>query len=163
MTDAELLEYVRTAYNYDQETGLFTHKEKRSFKEGTPARCVNRLGYVVLNIKKKIYLAHRIAWLYTHGKWPTYYIDHINGDKSDNRMRNLRDIPKALNHQNQRKAQSNSSTGLLGVSFSQRRSHYIAQIALNGRRIYIGSYATKAEAHTAYIAKKRELHVASTL
>ena len=163
MNDKELLAYLRSSFNYDPATGLFTHKEKRSFHEGAPAGCLNRLGYVILNVKKKLFFAHRIAWFYVHSKWPAHYIDHINGCRSDNRISNLRDIPKALNHQNQRKAQANNKTGLLGVSFNKSRGHYVAQIAINGKRKYIGSFDTKEAAHAAYVRKKRELHPAGTL
>ena len=69
MNDKELLAYLRSSFNYDPATGLFTHKEKRSFHEGAPAGCLNRLGYVILNVKKKLFFAHRIAWFYVHGKW----------------------------------------------------------------------------------------------
>lgn len=160
---ADFLAYLRTAFLYDPETGLFTHRKKRSIKEGTKAGCVNGVGYVVINVKKRLYAAHRLAWLYSYGEWPTFCIDHINGDRSDNRLRNLRDIPKAMNHQNLKTARADNKTGLLGASLSKRRGHYIAQIVINKKSIHLGSYDSKEAAHLAYLSAKRELHPASTL
>src|SRR5690606_29052356 len=57
-------------------------------------------GYLRFSVDGKHYLAHRLAWLYVHGKWPSDQIDHINGDRSDNRIDNLRDVTHAENRRN---------------------------------------------------------------
>jgi hypothetical protein len=149
------------ALHYDCDTGLMTSKSRGRI--GMMAGCINGLGYRVIRIDKRLYAAHRLAWLYQHGCWPSGVIDHINGVRHDNRLANLRDVPKPQNHQNMKGAQKNSGTKLLGVSFNKRRQHFIAQIAVDGRTRYLGSYETAEEAHSAYLAAKREIHPCNTL
>ncbi len=157
--DQKFLELLRKNFSYDPETGVFTHNTKRSFPvPGVVAGCTNLAGYTVINAAKKIHLAHRLAWLYVHGKWPRYCIDHINGNRTDNRLSNLRDIPKAQNHQNLKGPTKANSTGALGVHFSTKKKRYVAQIAINQKRIYIGSYLSKDEAASAYLAAKQKIH-----
>lgn len=128
-----------------------------------PAGCINGLGYRVIRIDKRLYTAHRLAWLYVHGSWPSGVIDHINGDRGDNRIENLRDIPKAQNHQNLKRPPANNRTGWLGVTFSRRRQHYVAQICIDGRHLYIGSFPTAERAHEAYMRAKHKLHPAAII
>ena len=113
-------------------------------------------------IDEREYSAHRLAWLYVHGAWPTGQIDHINGDRGDNRISNLRDVTPALNTQNQRRAaRSNKSSGLLGVTAN--RGRWLAQISIGGKSRNLGRYATPEEAHAVYVAAKRVLHAGCTL
>lgn len=149
------------ALHYDCDTGLMTSKSRG--RKGLMAGCINGLGYRVIRIDKTLYAAHRLAWLYQHGCWPLGVIDHINGIRHDNRLANLRDIPKPQNHQNMKAAKKNSGTGLLGVSFSKRRRHFIAQITVDGKGLYLGAYATAELAHEAYLSAKRSHHPAGTL
>lgn len=106
-------------------------------------------------------MAHRIAWLIYFGHWPDGDIDHINGDRSDNRIINLRDVSRTINLQNRRSPQSTNATGYLGVHRDKRR--YVAQIKTPDRNIRIGTFRTPEEAHAAYINAKRELHEGNTL
>lgn len=149
------------ALHYDCDTGLMTSKSRG--RNGLMAGCINGVGYRVIRIDKRLYAAHRLAWLYQHGCWPTGVIDHVNGIRHDNRLINLRDVPKLQNHQNMKGAQKNSGTGLLGASFSERRQHFIAQIAVDGKRRYLGAYPTAELAHQAYLDAKRALHPCNTL
>ena len=103
-------------------------------------------------------MAHRLAWLYTHGKWPSKYIDHINGVKTDNRIANLREADNGENMQNQRRARRNSKTGLLGVRWNRASGNYVAVITVNRHVINVGSFKTAEEAHEAYLRAKAELH-----
>ena len=91
MTQDEL----KTTYHYDLETGIFTRlKDKKIAKQKNP------YGYIVFNHKGKVYLTHRMAWLYIYGCMPTHQIDHINRVKDDNRILNLRDVTHKENQQN---------------------------------------------------------------
>jgi hypothetical protein len=91
------------------------------------------------------------------GQWPAGYIDHINGNRADNRFANLRDVLPTANTHNQRKAQrSNQSTGVLGTF--KNGSGFAARIAHNNTKIYLGTFRTLGEASAAYVAAKRLLH-----
>lgn len=155
ITDATTL---RRWLSYDPSNGVFTWLQKpaKYIAAGSQAGAVNACGYVSITLHKRPYLAHRLAWLYMTGKFPSDCVDHINGMRSDNRWRNLREANHALNQQNKRGANSNSKTGVLGVSRSGRG--YRAALGVNGRNYYSRTFATVEEASAAYIAMKRQLH-----
>lgn len=88
--------------------------------------------------------AHRIAWAIYYGKWPCGLIDHINGNKIDNRINNLRDVDTQENSKNTKRPTNNTS-GHLGVSWSKSRSKWYANIKVNGFNIFLG-YAENKEA-----------------
>jgi hypothetical protein len=148
--------------SYAESTGEFRWlKSSVSTPCGTVAGCL-ALGYVQIKIDKKLYKAHRLAWLYMTGSWPIDQIDHINGKKADNRWCNLRDVSRTVNMQNQKTAMASSSTGVLGVSpFSRNR--FRADIWVNGEHKYLGSFKTIEEASIAYISAKRTQHEGNTL
>lgn len=100
--------------------------------------------------------AHRLAFLLMTGAMPAGDVDHINGNRADNRWCNLRDVSRAVNMQNLRKPRADNTTGFLGVSLSKGR--YQAQIAANGKTHYLGLYDCPKLAHAAYVARKRLLH-----
>ena len=151
--------------NYDPDSGLFTWLKSisRRVKAGEVAGGLSTGGYIRIRIDGKKYKAHRLAWLYTLGNWPSDYIDHINGIRNDNRIVNLREATNAENKQNQRVANVNNKTGLLGVSFHRKSGKFIARITVNGIRIGIGNFDNAEEAHQAYLRKKQELHPFQTL
>ena len=86
--------YLHKAFNYDSETGLFTKATGKNIGKGVGSK---NNGYIFIKIKGSNYSAHRLAWLYVYGVWPTYHLDHINRLRDDNRINNLRDIPQHLN------------------------------------------------------------------
>lgn len=90
-------------------------------------------------------------------------IDHINGIPNDNRIVNLRDVDASINRQNQRKAQSRSKSGLLGVCWYKAGSKWQAEISVHGEKHHLGRFNSKEAAHTAYITAKRELHAGYTI
>jgi hypothetical protein len=107
------------------------------------------------------YRSHRLAWLYITGDWPRA-VDHINGNRCDNRWENLREVDNKTNTENARHARSsNRSCGVLGVT--KRGKRFIAQIKSDGVHRYLGSFHDAASAHLAYVAAKRELHEGCTL
>lgn len=149
---------------YDPETGLFTWKCDRpgGVKAGTTAGTVNRInGYRCIGIKGRDYYAHRLAWLFSSGDWPSGRIDHINGDKADNRLCNLRNANHSLNAQNLRRAHRDTVTGLLGAY--RARGRYESRLSVNGKTHHLGYFDSPDEAHAAYIEAKRRLHPGCTI
>jgi hypothetical protein len=141
---------LRAHLAFDPETGLFTLRNTaRRWKAGTQAGCINGQGYIQIRIAGRLYYAHRLAWLYMHGTWPSEVIDHINGIKSDNRLKNLRDVSTQKNAQNFTKPNANNSTGYLGVSM--RGNKFLA--FRSGK--YLGMTNTPEQAHLLYQAAKQ--------
>lgn len=152
-------EQVRSLLHYDPETGIFTRLVTTSNRAmaGSVSGSNAGHGYLKIGIAGTQYYAHRVAWLYVHGRWPTKHIDHINGSRSDNRIANLREAEHWENHQNQKPRRTNS-TGFTGVSFLKKLSKFEAYIGLHGKKINLGYYDDPVEAHAAYVAAKRKYH-----
>ena len=143
---------------YDPDTGAFRWKVNRrgTAKAGQEAGHINASGYRIIRTHKGRHGAHRLAFLLMTGAMPAGDVDHINGNRADNRWCNLRDVSRAVNMQNLRKPRADNTTGFLGVSLSKGR--YQAQIAANGKTHYLGLYDCPKLAHAAYVAHKRLLH-----
>ena len=156
-------ERLLQVFDYNPDTGVFKRKLKQTgVSQGAVSGSRNNEGYLVTSVDSKIYKCHRLAWFYMVGKWPEGQIDHINGQKDDNRFQNLRDVSKVQNTQNQRRAQrSNKSTGVLGTY--KVGSKFAARVSHNNKKVYLGLYATIEEAQAAYVAAKRLLHASCTI
>lgn len=156
-------EQLKQLLSYDAETGVFTWcvSPSRSVKTGDIAGAQDDKGYLSIGLKGQIYKAHRLAWLYSHGEWPDGLIDHINCDKSDNRLCNLRVVNESGNSQNIRRPNRRNKSGFLGVIRFQNK--WRASLTVNKKTIWLGDYATPEEAHLAYIAAKRVHHNSCTL
>jgi len=115
-----------------------------------------KTGYVVMKFMKRTITVHRIIFLYHHGYLPKY-IDHINGDKADNRIENLRDVTHCQNMMNIKKYSLNTS-GYKGVSFHKRSQKWVAQIKFNKKHLYLGLFDQPEKAYEAYCFKAKELH-----
>lgn len=151
---------LREVLDYCPETGVFVWKVTRSFKAVAGAVAGSEYkatGYLRIQIDGTSYLAHRLAWLHHYGEWPTLDIDHINGEKSDNRIANLREATTSQNGQNQHRAQSDNKSGALGV-YLDKNGRWRAVIAKDGLIYGLGAFDTKESAHAAYLSAKRELH-----
>lgn len=151
---------LREVLHYCPDTGVFTWatKTNKRIVVGAEAGTLTNHGYVALKIDGERFLAHRLAFFYVTGEWPSEEIDHINGTRTDNRWANLRPCTSAENRQNQRRAHPGSSSGFLGVSWNARLEKWVAQIAIQGKRKYLGLFATEDEAQAAYVQAKREVH-----
>lgn len=112
-------------------------------------------GYRVGRVHGIRYKAHRVAWLLSYGQWPADCIDHINGDRSDNRIANLRDVSKATNARNA-KRRVNCTSGVTGVHWNQARQKWRAIIHYNKRCIHLGLFDTIEEATAARQAANDE-------
>ena len=154
-------EEVRRLFNYNPYTGIFTRRIDRPPHKAGEIAGYNCHGYIRIKITNQTYSAHRLAWLYVYGACPVGEIDHINGNCSDNRISNLRDVSHMKNCENKRKARADNKSGLLGVSKAD--NSWRAQIQVNGKKFHIGVFETKEEAHLAYIKAKRSLHTACSI
>lgn len=153
-------ERLQSLVRYDPATGLFTRLVRRTNATGG---WPDKAGYLYLMIDTKTYSAHRLAWLYMTGEWPRNDIDHINGNRADNRFCNLRDVPKNFNMQNERRARNNNAFGLMGVQFRKDRGKYVAVLRIDGKSRRFGAFDTPEEAHAAYVEAKRLHHPGFTL
>jgi len=161
---------LKELLHYDPETGVFTwNVDRQRVKAGSEAGQVKVDGYRHIKISGKVFRAHRLAFLYITGAWPDQEVDHINGEKLDNRWCNLRDVSRKTNEQNARKPMHHNKSGFLGVSpykhkhRPNRKPKWKAQIRFNGKKKHIGYYDTPEEAHDAYLKAKRELHDGCTI
>jgi hypothetical protein len=123
---------------------------------GKVAGTTNAAGYIVIGIDGKDYYAHRLAWLFTRGRWPTNEIDHCNGVRSDNRILNLREADRSSNMHNLQGARRDSKTGVLGVS-PHAAGGYVATIQIRGQHSHLGLFRTVEEAKAAYRAAKASI------
>jgi hypothetical protein len=151
-------ERLREALSYDPETGDF-HWIRPSATNVFPGDLAgNRShGYWVIRVDIHQYAAHRLAWLYVHGRWPAAFIDHINGDPGDNRLANLREATNAQNTRNSGR-RSNNTSGYKGVTWNRAARKWAAQIRDGKRYLHLGTYTDPAEAHAAYCRAAAELH-----
>lgn len=162
--EALTAERVRELLSYNPDTGEFLWLVSgRGVAAGRIAGGLHCDGYRSICVKNKVYMAHRLAFLYVYGRWPANEIDHINGARSDNRIANLREATASENQGNQRKARSNSTTGFLGVSWYKPNGKFRASIALNGKIKHLGYFTTAEESYAAYLKAKRELHSHCTI
>lgn len=148
---------LRDYLNYSPETGIFTWRttRRRHWLLGTIAGAVHSGGYIRIYIDGREYYAHRLAWLYVHGEWPKHQIDHINGDRNDNRISNLREATSTQNHANTR-IRSDNKTGMKGVSIHSGSGRWRARIMLGRKEKHLGFFETKEEAAEAYKAAAQE-------
>lgn len=143
---------------YVPETGDLLWRVRRGPKsKGTKAGCIRRDGYLYVVIGQRKFLAHRLCWLLHYGEWPSAHLDHINRDKVDNRLVNLRAATSAQNNLNRPK-QSNNSSGFKGVWFHKKSGKYLAIIVFEGVKRQLGQFLTAEEASEAYQTAAKELH-----
>jgi hypothetical protein len=157
-------ERLRQLFDYNPATGDFVAKTSRGGHFAgrvAGARKEQRCGHIYICIDRRLYLAHRLAFLWMTGEWPKLEVDHINCNGSDNRWVNLRDVPGAVNLQNQIRPRKCNRSGFQGVSPNRKR--WAAQIKACGAHIHLGTFDTPELAHAAYVEAKRRLHVGCTL
>jgi hypothetical protein len=150
---------VRYLLHYNPETGHFVWLLDRSGtkRAGRRAGCLRPDGYRFIATDGGGYYEHRLAWLYVTGEWPAARLDHINGQRDDNRFENLRVASLSENMRN-RKTNYTSTTGLKGVQ-PRKSGRWAARIMVDGgRRIHIGTFDTAEEAHAAYCVAAERHH-----
>jgi hypothetical protein len=146
-------ERLRELLSYDQATGDLTRLVGRSGPKARAGDIAGRLddsGYIRIYVDGVKYPAHRLIVLWMTGEFPPQEVDHINGDRADNRWSNLRLATRSENMRNKGTYKTNTS-GLRGVSFYKRTGKWKAQIQHEGKKIGLGYFASPDLAHTAYL------------
>lgn len=154
---------LKELLEFEPETGVFRWKVvagRGSCRRnpGDVAGSVGLGGYVTIGFGGKSYYAHRLAFLWMTGAWPEHEIDHIDGDRGNNRWANLRDITRAENTHNLGHNSRPNSSGFVGVTWWGRDSMWRAQIKVDGVGRHLGYFPTPELAHAAYLKAKDELH-----
>ena len=138
---------IERGFTYNPETGLIYNRYGKTSKP-------NKLGYneMCIGVNKKSFKiqGHQFAWYYENG-YCENELDHINGIRNDNRIINLRSVTRQQNQWNQTKAK--------GYCFIKKSNKYRAEIRLNYKKIYLGSYNTEQEARQAYLKAKEKYHI----
>ena len=147
VTQRRLLELL----HYNPDTGVFTWRcgNRAGKRAGS-----NSEGYRLIRADGRLYRASRLAWLYVHGRWPDEQMDHINGNRADDRMSNLRPATAQQNCANLHGANKGSATGILGVSLAHN-GKYRVRAGKDGKHFRVGTFATLEDAERA----SRELRV----
>lgn len=148
-------ERLREAILYDPEAGLFTSRINRGrVSPGQPLGCLDHRDHRLIRIDGRLYRANRLAWLYMTGAWPVMDVDHINGDPSDDRWRNLRLATASQNIANS-KISKNNTSGFKGVVKTEWG--WRAEITHHRKKKHLGMFKTPEEAHGAYLMAAKHL------
>lgn len=138
--------------DYNRDTGDFTWKEKVARKTVVGARAgsdkPNAGGYLRMRICGELYYTHRLAWFYHHGEWPEHQIDHIDQNKTNNKLDNLRSVTHQENNKNV-PLRANNTSGMCGIIWLKRRKKWGARIGIDGVHINLGEFDTFDQAAAA--------------
>ena len=149
------VEWLRRNMAYEPETGTFIWKVRGPGKTvGKSLGTKIWSGYVTIKVDGVVYYAHRLAWFYTYGEWPEGQIDHIDRNKANNGIANLRISTPAQN--SARRATTRRVAVSRGVM--PHGTGFVARIHHAGKRHYLGYFATAEAAKAAYEAKAKEIH-----
>lgn len=149
ITEAEIANVLQ----YDPSTGLFLRKD--CVGAGWTSGYSHSAGYKIISFGRTKIYAHRLAWLIYFGHWPPEEVDHINGDKSDNRLSNLRLATRAENCRNVG-IKSHNKIGRKGVT---RVGHkFRAEIRINKKRHHLGYFDSPDKAAQVYAEASLRLH-----
>jgi len=131
---------LKELLHYNRYTGVFTWLVNSGpAKSGSISGSEDSGGYLQIGVDGNRYRAHRLAFLYTTGMWPDGEVDHVNHNKSDNRISNLRITSHKENGKNQKRPFDNKS-GHIGVSWVTRNEKWLSQIRVNNKAIHLGYY-----------------------
>ena len=150
---------LKKMFLYEPDTGFLRWKEGRSnMVKNSKAGCKNASGYLIVTINSKSHRVQRVIWIYMFDHIPSgFYIDHINGNKTDNRLCNLRLATNSQNQQN-RPAPQNNSSGYRGVTWHKQANKWMARICHNRKREMLGFFETVEEAYEAYKNRASEIY-----
>lgn len=140
------------------EIGRFKWIKCRDIKRrGQLAGSISKhLGYRIIHIAGMPRFEHRLVWLYVYGEWPKHTIDHIDLDRTNNRIENLRDVPDAINQQNKNKREFGGT--YKGATHTDGTVIWYAKITINGKQIHLGSFKDRKDATNAHSEARKIYH-----
>jgi len=131
---------LKEILHYNADTGIFTWNLPRiGISKNTVAGTVGKRGYARISINGNRNYAHRLAWFYIYGYLPEGEIDHIDRNRINNKISNLREVSRACNERNKDISKGNTS-GVKGISWAKLRRKWVAQIKVDGRGFFLGRY-----------------------
>lgn len=156
-------ERLKELFRY--ENGILVRNITTSSKaiKGTSPQYIDKDGYLIVSIDRRKYRVHRLVFLYFNGEHPSLDIDHIDGDRINNKIENLRHVSRAVNMHNLKSAHRDNAQKLLGAFHKKGSKVYFSRIHINGKSKYIGTYSSAIDAHQAYLKEKRKYHEGNTL
>lgn len=152
------VDLLKHLFDYDKENGnlIWKTKPSQNVKAGDVAGTICKNSYIQICINKKIYLAHRLVFLMHKGYLPKT-LDHINGDRADNRIENLRPVTASQNQHN-RRLNANNTSGYKGVRWNKASKKWMSGLKLEGKYMYLGLYDNIEEAAEVVRKAREELH-----
>lgn len=134
---------LKKVINYEPATGIFTWliDNVNKMKVGDVAGALHKHGYIIIGVFGKHYKAHRLAFLYMTGEWPTKFVDHKDTIRNNNQWNNLRESTRLENNNNANRRKDNTS-GFKGVSWHKASNKFIARCWANGVRHNLGCFET---------------------
>jgi hypothetical protein len=157
------IERLNETLNYDADLGVFTWRISTTNKisAGATAGTVMNAGYIHIQLDKVLYLGHRIAWFLFYGEDPgSSQLDHINGNRTDNRICNLRLAPRGeIDNLQNTATRKDCSSGHPGVQWSAKKNRWRAYVSTEGKQYHLGYFKTKDEAVTARLTGKATYHL----
>lgn len=167
ITDRIPVEVLKERLNYDSESGVLTWKTTNRYlgwdKVGTVAGHEHKVNaksgatYLVVKIDGDTVMAHRAAWALYYGEYPELCVDHINCDKKDNRIVNLR-LATLSEQQQNKPTPKNNTSGYKGVTWNEKRGEWLVRIMVEGKRKHIGWFKTAEEGFAKYCEVGKSLH-----
>jgi hypothetical protein len=156
MTYDQLQSEFNSRFSYSNGELFWKVKPCAWINIGNKVGSLTEHGYLETKINKKVYRLHRVIFLMHHGYLPKL-VDHINGNKQDNRIENLRPANKSQNSSNA-KIHSRNTSGIRGVSFSKKTNKWVVQVVKNAKNIYCGSYIDLELAELVSIEARNKYH-----
>lgn len=152
------IEMLNDYFSYNRDSGVLTWKKRTSnrVKVGDIAGSETKTGYLHVGFMGVDIKVHRIVWAIENGKWPEMYIDHIDGNRLNNKINNLREATSNQNAWNMRRPSHNTS-GIKGVGFCKQTGKYTAWIWINNKKMWLGRHNTKDDAYNAYASEAKKL------
>lgn len=153
------VEQLDSLFRYNPSTGSLTWRVTQGPRAiaGTEAGSMTERGYRRVEVDGVGYMVHRIIWCMVYRVWPSFFVDHENLDKSDNRLDNLRPATRGQNNHNRPNLKNNTS-GVKGVSWHKQKQQWYARVAYAGKTVFAKMFDLLEDAERAVVAERYKLH-----